>query len=99
MFLVGDSLGRRRRGRRIRPRPKRKLPEIFQCPRCGEETVSVSKDKELGVIKVTCSNCGLSYQFEPNPYLHPVDYYSRFIDKFEESATGGLSVESKEVST
>jgi len=91
-------LGRRRRGRRIRPRPRRRLPEIFQCPKCGEETVSVSVNKEIGTVKVMCSKCGLSYEFEQNPYLHPVDYYSKFVDKFEEEIMGGSSVESEEIS-
>lgn len=78
-------MGRRRR-KRARPRlvPKRKLPTVFQCPSCGATTVSVSvtKGKEKKVI-VTCANCGLRGEYEYNPYLHPVDYFSKFLDDFE----------------
>ena len=86
-------MGRRRKGRKIRPRPKRKLPEIFQCPRCGSASVSVSVNKSEGMVKVVCSNCKLSYSFEYNQYLHPVDYYSMFLDKFEEELAGGAAIE------
>ncbi|MCD6562589.1 MAG: hypothetical protein J7K23_01580 [Thermoproteales archaeon] len=77
-------MGRRRKGRKIRVRVKKKLPTLFQCPRCGFTTVGVSIDKKLGFVTVRCSNCGLTYVFEYNQYLQPVDYYSRFLDNFEE---------------
>jgi len=32
---------------------------------------------------VTCANCGLRGEYEYNPYLHPVDYFSKFLDDFE----------------
>ncbi|OYT31924.1 MAG: hypothetical protein B6U94_01520 [Thermofilum sp. ex4484_79] len=89
-------MGRRRRGRKIRVRVKKKLPTLFQCPRCGFTTVSVLINKKLGTATVKCSSCGLTYTFEYNQYLQPVDYYSRYLDKFEEGVPS--EEESEEVS-
>uniref|UniRef100_A0A7C4BB98 Transcription elongation factor n=1 Tax=Thermofilum pendens TaxID=2269 RepID=A0A7C4BB98_THEPE len=79
-------MGRRRRKRaRVRVVPKRKLPTIFECPSCGATAVSVSisKGKEK-VVRVICSNCHLMGVYEYNPYLSPVDYFSKFLDDYEE---------------
>jgi len=76
-------LGRRRRRRKIRLRPKRKLPEIFQCPICGMTTVSVAINKKEGIAVVKCAKCNASKTFPYNPYYHPVDYYSKFLDAIE----------------
>ncbi|AKG38889.1 hypothetical protein MA03_05955 [Infirmifilum uzonense] len=86
-------MGRRRKRSRPRLVPKRKLPTVFQCPACGATAVSVSvlKGKEKKVI-VTCANCGLRGEYEYNQYLHPVDYFSRFLDDYE---AGKLTVISK----
>ncbi len=81
-------MGRRKRRRKLRLRPKRRLPKIFQCPRCGETSVSVLIDRRKGVAKVICSSCKLSAEFEYNPYLAEVDYYSRFLDAYEEGKIG-----------
>ncbi len=88
-------MGRRRRRRKIRLKPRRSLPKIFQCPRCGETSVSVMIDRRKGVARVVCSNCGLEAEFEYNPYLAEVDYYSRFLDAYEE---GKIGVEEEEES-
>jgi len=88
-------MGRRRSRRRRIVRPKRKLPSVFQCPSCGYVAVSVSINRGSGDVKVVCSHCGLSYSFEYNPYFQPVDYYSKFLDKFEE--LGGVGGEGREV--
>ncbi|MGC9107108.1 MAG: hypothetical protein ACP5IE_02825, partial [Infirmifilum sp.] len=55
-------------------------------------SVSVLKGKEKKVI-VTCANCGLRGEYEYNQYLHPVDYFSRFLDDYE---AGKLTVTSKQ---
>ncbi len=81
-------MGRRKRRRKPRLRPKRRLPKIFQCPRCGETSVSVIIDRRKGVAKVICSSCKLSAEFDYNPYLAEVDYYSRFLDAYEEGKIG-----------
>uniref|UniRef100_A0A7C1TAF9 Transcription elongation factor n=1 Tax=Thermofilum pendens TaxID=2269 RepID=A0A7C1TAF9_THEPE len=79
-------MGRRRRKRaRVRVVPKRKLPTIFECPSCGATAVSVSitRGREK-MVRVVCSNCRLMGVYEYNPYLSPVDYFSRFLDDYEE---------------
>lgn len=77
-------MGRRRKRSRPRLVPKKKLPTVFQCPSCGATAVSVSivKGKEKKVI-VACANCGLRGEYEYNQYLHPVDYFSKFLDDYE----------------
>ncbi|QOJ79640.1 hypothetical protein IG193_04080 [Infirmifilum lucidum] len=78
-------MGRRRRKRaRVRLVPKKKLPTVFQCPSCGATAVSVSvtKGKDKRVV-VSCANCGLRGEYEYNQYLHPVDYFSKFLDDYE----------------
>jgi transcription elongation factor Elf1 len=87
-------MGRRRRKRaRVRVVPKRKLPTIFECPSCGATAVSVSvtKGKEK-VVRVVCSNCHLMGVYEYNPYLSPVDYFSKFLDDYEEGRLSQATV-------
>jgi transcription elongation factor Elf1 len=80
-------MGRRKR-RRTRPVAvvKRKLPTVFQCPRCGAQAVSVTvkKTKEEKYVLVRCSNCSLSMRYDYKEYLEPVDYFSRFLDDYGE---------------
>lgn len=87
-------MGRRRRRRKIRLVPKKRLPKIFQCPRCGNTSVSVMINKKEGKVAVKCSSCGLEAEFKYNPYLAEVDYYSRFLDAYEE---GKIGIEEAEV--
>lgn len=78
-------MGRRKRRRaRARLVPRRRLPTVFQCPSCGATAVSVrvAKGKEKKVV-VSCANCGLMGEYEYNQYLHPVDYFSKFLDDYE----------------
>ncbi|MEZ0345954.1 MAG: hypothetical protein ABWK01_05335 [Infirmifilum sp.] len=77
-------MGRRRKRSRPRLVPKRRLPTVFQCPSCGASAVSVTvtKGKEK-IVLVTCANCGLQGKYEYNQYLHPVDYFSKFLDDYE----------------
>lgn len=85
-------MGRRRRKRaRVHVVPKRRLPTVFECPSCGTTAVSVSvrKGKEKKVV-VICSKCGLKGEYVYNPYLSPVDYFSKFLDDYE---AGGLETE------
>ena len=83
------ELGRRRKRRKIIVKKVRRLPTIFQCPRCGKTSVSVVINKKEQHVFVKCAACGLAHDFEYNRHLEPVDYYSMFIDWFEEEV-GGL---------
>jgi transcription elongation factor Elf1 len=82
-------MGRRKSKRRIRVRPRRTLPKVFQCPRCGAVSVSVTVDKGEGLVHVVCASCGLAEDFEYREYLHPVDYYAKFLDAYEAQAAAG----------
>ncbi len=75
-------MGRRKSRRKIRLRPKKKIPSIFQCPRCGVTAVSVNIDKKNGVVSVACGACKLRYTFEYEEIFQPVDYYGKFVDAF-----------------
>lgn len=79
-------MGRRKSKRRIRARPRRTLPKMFQCPRCGSVSVSVRVNKSGSVAYVRCVTCGLSAEFEYREFYQPVDYYARFLDIYEASA-------------
>lgn len=81
-------MGRRKRRRKIRLVPKKRLPKIFQCPQCGNTSVSVIINKKEKKVFVKCSSCGLEAEFEYNPYLAEVDYYSKFLDAYEEGKIG-----------
>lgn len=76
-------MGRRKSKRRIKLRPRRTLPKVFQCPRCGSVSVSVAADKSNGRAQVKCSFCGLSAEFEYREFYQPVDYYAKFLDMYE----------------
>jgi len=73
-------MGRRRR-KAVRVLKKR-LPEIFLCPRCGKETIAVKLLPREGRALVRCGGCGLSDEL---PALKPhkeIDVYCRFTDKY-----------------
>jgi transcription elongation factor Elf1 len=73
-------LGRRRR--RVIRIVKKKLPTVFTCPRCGEEAVRVTIDKQTGNATVLCALCQLKDEFPAHPAAQPIDVYSYFTDRF-----------------
>lgn len=85
------AMGRRKSKRRIRVRPKRTLPKVFQCPRCGTASVSVAVNKSAATVHVACANCGLAMDFEYREFYHPVDYYAKFLDSYEAKAAEGAA--------
>ena len=80
-------MGRRRRRRKRIIVRKRRIPSIFQCPNCGYNSVAVTFNRKEGKVLVKCSSCGLEYTFDIVPYLEAVDYYSRFLDRYEEQVS------------
>jgi len=77
--LLGVStLGRRRR--RVIRIVKRKLPKVFDCPQCGENSVRVSLYKP-GHAVVQCGSCGLKDEFDVASSLEEIDVYCKFIDE------------------
>jgi transcription elongation factor Elf1 len=73
-------LGRRRR--RVVRIVKKKLPTVFTCPRCGEEAVRVTIDKQTGHATVLCALCQLKDDFPAHPAAQMIDIYSYFTDRF-----------------
>ena len=74
------ELGRRRR--RVVRIVKKKLPTVFTCPRCGEEAVRVTIDKQTGHATVLCALCQLKDDFPAHPAAQMIDVYSYFTDRF-----------------
>jgi transcription elongation factor Elf1 len=67
---------------------KRKIPKIFSCPSCGEESVRVELQRGNKLAVVQCSECGLKGEFDVSPADQIVDIYCKFTDKFY-SGSGG----------
>lgn len=61
---------------------KRKIPKVFLCPVCGEESVRISIENP-GRAKVQCGNpsCRIEEEFEMGPSEQIVDIYCKFVDK------------------
>src|SRR2546425_8564306 len=73
-------MGRRRR--RVVRIVKKKLPTVFTCPRCGEEAVRVTIDKQTGHATVLCALCQLKEEVPAHPAAQMIDVYSYFTDRF-----------------
>jgi transcription elongation factor Elf1 len=77
---MGIGLGRRRR--RVIKVVKKKLPSVFTCPQCGEESVRVKLPQGSGRAIVQCGSCGVKREFEATPSSQIVDIYCMFTDTF-----------------
>jgi transcription elongation factor Elf1 len=73
-------LGRRRR--RVVKVIKKKLPSVFTCPSCGEESIRVKLPQGSGPATVQCGACGLKREFEATPSSQIVDIYCKFTDAY-----------------
>ncbi|UCE96847.1 MAG: hypothetical protein JSV51_04475 [Candidatus Bathyarchaeota archaeon] len=73
-------MGRRRR-KAIRI-PRKRLPKVFLCPRCGKEAVRVEFAKDEGNAIVRCGSCGFSEKFPAKPSYKDIDIYCKFTDKY-----------------
>ena len=71
---------------------KRKLPELYLCPKCGKNTVKATIDRKGSKARVVCSNCALSSIFSSNPQMAEVDAYCMFVDKYYLGSEGGTAV-------
>lgn len=72
-------MGRRRR--KVVKLPKKKLPKIFLCPVCGEESINIRIIKGSNIAEVRCSKCGVEAKIPTSPADEPVDVYCKFTDR------------------
>jgi len=73
-------VGRRRR--RVVKIVKKKLPTVFSCPSCGEESIRVALSRASRHATIQCAGCGLKEEIEASPADQVVDVYCKFTDRF-----------------
>ncbi|AAY80105.1 transcriptional regulator [Sulfolobus acidocaldarius] len=74
--------GRKKRRKLQLQRPKPKIPSVFECPRCGKVTISITVKE--GIAKVMCGNCKLEDQFDVPLVYDEANAYGKFIDRYYE---------------
>ncbi|MEB3825615.1 MAG: hypothetical protein LRS47_02990 [Desulfurococcales archaeon] len=77
-------MGRRKRRKVIKPKPL-SMPKVYQCPRCGAETLSISFKKlkgepftKLAIIK--CGTCKLYLEMKVPEVFTEIDVYGKIVD-------------------
>jgi transcription elongation factor Elf1 len=77
-----EALNMGRRKRKIIRGPRKRLPKVFSCPKCGINAIRVVMMKGNQTATVKCGNCGLQAEFSTVHAEQPIDIYCKFTDKF-----------------
>ncbi len=73
-------MGRRRK--RVIRLPRKSLPRVFLCPKCGENAVRVNMGGKDMPATVACGRCGLKAEIQLSPQDQAIDIYCKFTDRF-----------------
>ena len=79
-------MGRRRRRKVVRI-PKKKLPTVYLCPKCGKHSINVVIFPDGERARVQCGNCGLTEDLDTKPAFAEIDVYCLFTDVFYSKST------------
>lgn len=77
-------MGRRRR--RIVKVVRKKLPTMFSCPTCGEESIRVGLPKGASKATVHCGSCGLNAEIQVAAGTQAVDVYCKWVDSLHSTS-------------
>jgi transcription elongation factor Elf1 len=73
--------GRKKRKTKI-IKVKPKIPNMFDCPRCGRNTLSI--EIEDGKAIINCGSCGLCSIIDVPTIFDKANIYGKFIDLYYE---------------
>lgn len=75
-------MGGKRRRRKIIKRMIKRIPSIFICPYCGNRSITIEVNEEIGEAFIRCGKCGVNDKIKYMPPSEEVDIYNKFMDKY-----------------